>query len=90
MDFASVDSDLDLHGTVVDGAGAPVAGAHLVTVTYPFDRASIMAIQHRDDMVEGPRARSAKDGTFAIRLRRGTVVSLRTSASGFASVERPS
>jgi protocatechuate 3,4-dioxygenase beta subunit len=89
-DFASVDRDLDLHGTIVDGAGAPVAGADLVTVTYPFERASILAVDHDDDAIEGPRTRSANDGTFVIRLRRGSVVSLRVTAAGFAPIERPS
>jgi protocatechuate 3,4-dioxygenase beta subunit len=88
VDFATVDRETDLHGVVVDGADAPVEGAVLVTVTYPFDRASILAVDRDDEAVEGPRTRSAKDGTFSIRLRRGASVGLRVSAAGFAPVER--
>lgn len=90
VDLETVDRDLDLHGTVVDGAGAPIAGADLQTVTYPFRRASLLAHDRYDEAVAGPRARSAKDGTFVVRLRRGEVVALRVAATGFAAVERPS
>lgn len=84
------DPDRDLHGVVVDGNDAPVADADLVTVTYPFDRANLLAVESEREAVEGVRARSAKDGTFSIRLRRGAVVALRVVAPGFAPVERPS
>lgn len=90
IDLAGVDRELDLHGTVADAAGAPIPNATLLTVTYPFRRASILAIDRFDEAVEGPGTRSAKDGTFALRLRRGTTVALRVSANGFASVEFPS
>src|SRR5205085_8914257 len=69
VDFSKVDHDLDLHGTVVDGKDAPVAGADLVSVTYPFDRASILDMEHQGQGVEGPRTKSAGNGSFVLRVR---------------------
>ncbi len=89
VDFTAVDRELDLHGTVVDATGVPIAGATLVAVTYPFRRASILAIARRDDAVIEASTRSANDGTFALRLRRGASAALRVSAKDFAAVELP-
>src|SRR5262245_57901905 len=90
VDLEKANRDLDLHGTVVTADGRPVAGADLVTVTYPFRRADILANDRYHESLEGPRTKSASDGTFSIRLRRGATVALRVSAAGFATVEKPS
>ncbi|MBI2923061.1 MAG: sigma-70 family RNA polymerase sigma factor [Planctomycetes bacterium] len=87
IDFASVDRDLDLHGIVVSEAQAPIAGAELRTLTEPWRRATLRKARGEEERVGGPAARSARDGTFRIRLRRGEEVALRASAAGFAAIE---
>jgi RNA polymerase sigma factor (sigma-70 family) len=86
---AAIDRDLDLHGTVVTEGGAPVEGALLATVTQPWRRANLLIPEFSHVDAPGARARSAADGSFAIRLRRGDIVILRVSAEGFASFGIP-
>ncbi len=87
VDLERVDRDLDLHGVVVTGDGKPVAGARLTTVSHPGRRGGLLDPAMHALAVEGVRTRSATDGTFAIRLRRGERLSLRAEAAGFATRE---
>lgn len=88
VNLDTCDRDLDLFGVVVTQDGTPVAGAGLRTVTYPIRRANLLDYSSYFRAVEGPGTRSASDGTFSIRLRRGQHVALRVSAPGFAPLER--
>ncbi len=89
VDFNAIDARRDLHGIVEDAEGNPVAGAKLEAVRYPFRRLSSVAIDHWQESVVASRTRSARDGTFALRLARGTMYGLRVEAEGFAPYERP-
>lgn len=84
---SAIDPDLDLHGVVRDERGAPVAGAAIETVSFPWRRVQTLNIEEYDREEAGPGTRSAADGTFAIRLRRGALVRLRVRAAGFEQVE---
>lgn len=88
VDLGLCDRDLDLHGTVVRADGTPVEGARIAAVAYPWRRA--MPVHRRDEAVAGPRTRTARDGTFALRLERGALVSLRVTAPGLVDAERAS
>lgn len=90
FDLDAADRDLDLHGTVVDAAGAGVPGARVATVTYPWRVAGVHYHKDHDVEVAGSATRSARDGTFSLRLARGESVALRVAADGFAAVEIPS
>gem|GEM_PF-2214987 len=87
VDLDRADRDLDLHGVVVAGDGRRVAGARLTTVSHPGRRGGLLDPAMHALTVEGARTRSATDGTFAIRLRRGERLSLRVEARGFATRE---
>jgi len=87
IDFTTVDRDLDLHGTVVDAEGQPVAGAEIRTVKHPFRRMAAL-VEATFTEVEGPATESAGDGTFALRLTRGEQVDLQVNATDFAPVIR--
>ncbi len=88
VDLAAVDRELDLHGIVVRKEdGAPVAGAALQVLTYPWRRAGVLNHDGYFATVEGPRTVSSRDGTFSLRLRRGSEVALHVSAEGYASLE---
>lgn len=86
VDFTLVDRDRDLHGIVVDKSGAPIAGADLRAVFYPHRRVFTYDPE-RDAGSDGPRTRSASDGTFRLSLERGQEVWLRVSAAGYAPLE---
>ncbi len=86
VDLDRVDRELDLHGVVVTTEGAPVEGADLAVVFYPWRRVNVLAVSS-DESRDGPRTRSAKDGTFKLRLQRGDGVALRVHADGFAPIE---
>lgn len=88
VDFAALDRDRDLHGTVVGETGAPVAGARVEAVRRPWLALADMAVLAAGDERPGPRTATGSDGTFALRLRRGEQVALRVHADGFAAVER--
>ncbi len=89
VDLDTVDTDRDLHGTVVEKDGPPIAGAELVVVRYPGRRTTTLDMDRFYLALEGERTRSAGDGTFSVRLRRGDSVSLRVRADGFAPMELP-
>jgi protocatechuate 3,4-dioxygenase beta subunit len=89
VDLEKCDRDLDLFGTVVDTGGAGIAGAEIATVTYPWRVGEVLNVRDRDVELAGPSTRSARDGTFALRLSRGAAVALRVAADGFANVELP-
>ncbi len=84
VDLAKVDRDRDLHGIVVDRAGAPVAGAVLQVVHHPWKRTNILADFPGNS---GVSTTSARDGTFRLTLRRGALVNLRARAKGLAPLE---
>jgi len=86
--LAKVDRDLDLFGVVVDAGGAPVANARVESFWFPWrQRVWTSAPDALNVEAHGPFAATAPDGTFALRLRRGQQVNLRTSAPGFAMSE---
>src|SRR5262245_16787424 len=87
VDLERADRELDLHGTVVDTDGRPVAGARIATFTYPWRTANLLNVRDYDREVAGPAARTARDGTFSLRLARGQSVALRVAAQGFAATE---
>lgn len=89
VDLDAVDRDRDLHGIVEDEDEARVAGARLAVVRCPWRRATMLNVADYDDPEHGPKTRSAEDGTFALRLRRGDLVHLRVEADGFAPQEIP-
>ena len=78
----------DLHGTVVRPDGSPLAGATLQIVRYPWRRASVLASGRWNEELLGGKTVSAQDGTFALPLRPGLLVSLRASYEDCAAVER--
>jgi hypothetical protein len=83
IDLDAVDRLCDLHGVVVRADGAPIAGASIVAVSYPWRRLNFLNFGAYDTAVDGLRTRSAADGTFALRLRQGTRTALRVTADGF-------
>lgn len=87
IDLDRADRDLDLHGTVTDMEGRGVAGARLATVSYPWRTAGVLNAWEYDREALGPATRSARDGTFSLRLARGRCVALRATAPGFATLE---
>jgi RNA polymerase sigma-70 factor (ECF subfamily) len=90
VDLDKCDRDLDLFGIVVDPDGKGVAGASVATITYPWRVAGAgLNVRDGDMEVAGPATRSARDGTFALRLTRGAAVNLRVAAESFATVEIP-
>jgi len=82
VDLEAADRERDLHGVVVDGAGAPVAGAALtVERTRPgrgWDDEPDLAPQP-----EPLTALSARDGSFRFPLDWGEQADLRVRADGF-------
>jgi hypothetical protein len=82
VDLATVDRDRDLHGVVVRRDGSPVVGAEVVAVAYPWRRSGALNPGTSDLGVDGPRTHTATDGTFALRLRRGTRAGLRVRKDG--------
>jgi len=87
VDLDRVDRRLDLHGVVVRSDGAPVAGARLEVVAYPWREVSVPLVALHDLAMPGPSTLSAADGTFVLRLRPGEMVALRAFAAGFAPLE---
>ncbi len=90
VDLDAADRDRDLHGVVVDADGTAVPGARLTTVTYPWRETGLLSGDYYYAVSEGAKTRSAADGTFSLRLARGTSVALRVVAEGLAPVEIPS
>jgi RNA polymerase sigma-70 factor (ECF subfamily) len=85
VDLSALDRDRDLNGVVVREDGSPVAGAAIEALRNPWTRLNTWL--DRGEMVVQGSTRSAEDGTFALRLRRGDVVMLRTSKEGLAPVD---
>ncbi|MCZ6691797.1 MAG: sigma-70 family RNA polymerase sigma factor [Planctomycetota bacterium] len=87
VDFAAIDRDRDLFGVVMNASEDPVAGARVETVIYPWRRVSVMDMKAALVEQKGPATRTASDGTFAVRLRRGQLVDLQVSAEGYATIK---
>lgn len=85
VDLDRVDRDLDLHGTVVDPDGRPVAGARIETATFPWREGGAISPGRWREADAGPATRSARDGSFALRLARAARVELSVSAPGFGT-----
>lgn len=90
VDLSHVDRDLDLHGVVVRADGTPIAGASAETFTQPWRDLDSMNYEGFEERVAGPSSRTATDGTFSLRLRRGEAVTLVVRAVGLRRVELPS
>ncbi len=84
VDLDACDRDLDLHGIVVRKDGSAVPGAQIEAVSFPWRRVWTGSHSRRDVCVPIAGTRSARDGTFSIRLAWGQAVSLRVSATGLA------
>ena len=88
VDLTKADRERDLHGIVVRKDDSPVAGAALQVLHYPWRHDGLLTAHGLYfTSNEGPATRSAADGTFLIRLRRGEHVNLRVSAAGLATTE---
>ena len=87
VDFATIDRDRDVHGVVVDDAGGPVPGARVRIVRYP-GMGILGKSENQVREEEGPEGRTAADGTFALRVKRGEEVDLRVNAHGFVPLQR--
>lgn len=81
-----IDRDRDIHGVVVREDGTPVAGADVSAVVRPWSGAMWIGSPARDAERALASTRTALDGTFAVRLERGTAATLRVSAAGLASL----
>ena len=90
VDLAKCDRDLDLFGTVVNEAGAPVAGAVLEVLQDPMRSSSLRRFLSEAAQQVAETSRSASDGTFRFRLPRGAVRDLCVRAPGFAETLVPS
>ncbi len=88
VDLDRCDRDLDLFGVVRDEAANPVAAALVRTSVHPWAAVLVASWDLRRLAEDGPATRTARDGTFALRLRRGAVVDLRVTADGFAETVR--
>ena len=85
--LAGADRENDLAGIVVGPEGAPVRGADLTVVDYPWRATGLVAEEAFLLPRERATTKSRDDGTFAFRLRRGDSVSVRARAEGFATAE---
>ena len=89
IDMGAVDRDRDLFGRVVNVKNQPIAGARINAVVYPWRRVSVLNASQSNDSVSLGTATTAEDGTFALRLARGTEAHLEVSAEGYAEAEVP-
>jgi len=89
IDPAAVDRDRDVFGVVVGVDGQPVAGATVDAVFFAWRRVSRLFDDGRFDERPGPSTRTARDGSFALRLHRGELTHLRASAPGLATRDVP-
>lgn len=88
IDMTQVDRSRDLHGWVVDTEGAPVPGASVGALTYPWRTLGAVTSHERHiESIAGPSTVSAPDGSFRISLERDRLVNVRVSAPGFPVTE---
>lgn len=85
VNFAVLDRDRDLHGTVVDETGAPLADAVIASALQLRGVCDSMQ-RELPETSPGPSARSAADGSFALRLTPGDLATLTVSAPARATV----
>jgi len=88
VDLKLCDREIDLFGIVADESGGPVVGALVRTASHPWAAAMAAPRDLLRTTEDGPTTRAARDGTFALHLRRGAVVDLRVTAKGFADAVR--
>jgi len=86
VDLDACDRDLDVHGVVVTVDGVPVAGASIELTAYPWRRTSFLNMEGYRQSQPVATHLSAEDGTFAVRLRRGALVSVEITAEGLSPV----
>ncbi len=87
VDLEKADRERDLHGIVVRKDGSPVPGALLASVFQPWRYGRLLTDgQHNVAQVKA-KTRSARDGTFSMRLKRGDHVYLHVTAQGLVSTE---
>lgn len=79
-----LDRSRDVHGVVLDPTGHPVDGATVRAVSRPGRLWDLLSVELSRSVVDGPATTSDADGRFRLRLEPGEVVSLWTSAEGFA------
>ncbi len=84
VDLEACDRDLDLFGVVVDPEGRPVPGATVESFRRPAEMLYDLPPELRSSREAGPSTRTARDGTFVLRLERGARVHLRVDAPPFA------
>src|ERR1043166_9136401 len=87
-DLDKCDRALDLLGRVIDEEGKPVAGAAVGTLRDPWREVHAGSVARWLEAEAGPATRTAKDGTFAVRLERGERFSLRVTAEPFGEAVR--
>jgi len=90
VDLAAADRDHDLHGRVTDVRGEPIGGAVLTLREYPWRRTRVLNHAAGASPETAAESRTAADGTFSFRLRRGALVDLEVEARGFVSRTIPS
>jgi RNA polymerase sigma factor (sigma-70 family) len=90
FDPSRCDRDLDLFGEVVDADGKAVPGARLSTLSYPRRRSRAVSGEEFWSPVRTPRTRTASDGTFSVRLRKGEITDLEVSKEGCGTSVLPS
>ena len=89
VDLDAADRDRDLFGIVTNGEGQPIAGVRVETRFHDGRRLSLNDQERFWQSRSGPATRSAADGTFSLKLKRGEVVELVISHSGFARCSLP-
>ena len=85
-DVSLIDRERDIFGRVVDITGNPIVGATIVSRVYPWQRMSVLS-PRGNEFVTVEKAKSAKDGGFALRHERGDVVELEITKPGFSRLK---
>ncbi len=91
VDLAAADRELDLFGIVLDQDGQPVAGACVETAFRPLLTLLLYVDGEVLEKAEtaGPATKTARDGTFLLRLRRAQLACLRVSHEAYGRTEVP-